>query len=110
VMLASPDLAALLRASFALLDRAAEEAEALPQLRIGIAAGPAVSRAGDWFGRPVNLASRITSVARAGSVLVTAEVREAAGDDVARYSYAGARHRKGVPGEIRLFRARPPAA
>jgi adenylate cyclase len=110
VMLASPDLAALLRASFALLDRAAEEAEALPQLRIGIAAGPAVSRAGDWFGRPVNLASRITSVARAGSVLVTAEVREAAGDDVARYSYAGARHLKGVPGEIRLFRARPPAA
>ena len=29
----------------------------------------ALPRAGDWFGRPVNLASRITSVARPGSLL-----------------------------------------
>ncbi len=30
----------------------------------------ALPRAGDWFGRPVNLASRITAVARPGSLLV----------------------------------------
>lgn len=29
----------------------------LPSLRIGVASGSAVSRAGDWFGNPVNLAS-----------------------------------------------------
>ena len=110
VMLASPDLPALLRCAFALLERAAEEGEAFPQLRVGVAVGPAVSRAGDWFGRPVNLASRVTAVARAGSVLVTEEVRNAIGPDAARLSYAGTRRLKGVQGEVRLYRARPPAA
>jgi len=32
----------------------------LPSLRIGVASGSAVSRAGDWFGNPVNLASRVS--------------------------------------------------
>jgi adenylate cyclase len=107
VMLQSPDPAALLRAAFALVERAAEEGEEFPQLRVGIAAGQAVSRAGDWFGRPVNLASRVTSVARAGSVLATEEVKGAVGDEVARFSFAGSRRLKGVPGEVRLYRARP---
>ena len=38
------------------------EKEDLPQLRVGLAAGSAVRRAGDWFGSPVNLASRVTGV------------------------------------------------
>ena len=36
------------------------------RLRIGIASGCAVSRAGDWFGSPVNVASRVTAAARPG--------------------------------------------
>ena len=43
-----------------------------------MAAGAALSRAGDWYGRPVNLASRVTGIARPGSVLATREVRDAA--------------------------------
>ena len=48
----------------------------------GIALGPAMIRAGDYYGHSVNLASRVTGVARPGSVLCTREVRDAAGDAV----------------------------
>jgi adenylate cyclase len=49
---------------------AAEADERLPALRVGLAAGPVVSRLGDVFGQTVNIASRLTSLARADSVLV----------------------------------------
>jgi adenylate cyclase len=79
----------------------------LPRLRAGVACGQAVSRAGDWFGSPVNTASRVTGVARAGSVLVAESVQDALGDGAGfSWSFAGARHLKGIKGELRLFRAR----
>ena len=67
----------------------------------------AVSRAGDWFGSPVNIASRVTGLARPGTVLVSESVRDAtASADGLDWSFAGARHLKGVKGEVKLFRAR----
>ena len=51
---------------------AAEQSDVLPALRIGLAAGPVVSRLGDVYGQTVNIASRLTSVARPGSILVDA--------------------------------------
>ena len=107
VMLVSPRGHELLDALFALLAAADGEGGDFPQLRAGMACGDAVTRAGDWYGRPVNLASRVTDVARAGSVLVTDEVREALGEDAASWSPAGSRRLKGIAGEVRLFRARP---
>lgn len=107
VMLVSPDPSQLLQTCFALADRAATED--LPQLRIGVAQGPATARGGDWFGRPVNLASRLSSLARAGSTLTTDDVHGAA-TDAAAWSFAGERKVKGVSGPIKLWRARPPAA
>ena len=80
VMLVSPDAGSLLHAALALIDAAGEEHSGLPDLRAGVATGPALSRAGDWFGRPVNLASRITGIARPGSVLVAESVRQALGN------------------------------
>ena len=77
-MLASPEPEPLLDAALNLLDAADAEGEDFPQLRAGAALGLALPRAGDWFGRPVNLASRITSIARPGSVLAEREVRESA--------------------------------
>lgn len=41
-----------------------------PELRVGLTYGPVLSRLGDLFGPPVNLASRLVSYARPGSVLV----------------------------------------
>jgi adenylate cyclase len=109
VMMVSTDPAALLEAMLTLVD-AIDADEALPQLRVGVSYGPAVSRAGDWFGSPVNLASRVTSAARPASVLVSEAAREQIGDDPAfSWSFARARHLKGIEDEVKLFRARRPS-
>jgi adenylate cyclase len=78
-----------------------------PSLRAGIASGAAVSRAGDWFGSPVNTASRVTAVSRPGAVLAAESVRNELGDNAGfSWSYAGARRLKGIKGEVKLYRAR----
>ncbi|GAB2463270.1 adenylate/guanylate cyclase domain-containing protein [Jatrophihabitans fulvus] len=48
----------------------------LPPLRGGVAFGPVVSRLGDVYGSTVNIASRLTSIARPGTVLVDKVMRE----------------------------------
>lgn len=104
VMLVSSDAGKLLDTTLRLLDTVAQDV-ALPQLRIGIASGWAVSRARDWFGSPVNVASRVTDVAEPGTIMVEGEARAAIGD-AAGYTWAfvGARALKGVEGETKLFR------
>jgi adenylate cyclase len=59
------------------LIEAAESDSEMPQLRAGVAFGPVVSRLGDVFGQTVNIASRLTSVARPGSVLIDQGLAEA---------------------------------
>ena len=49
----------------------------LPPAHVGVAAGPVVVQGGDYFGRTVNLASRVAAHAQAGQVLVTATVAQA---------------------------------
>ncbi|MFT4036448.1 MAG: adenylate cyclase regulatory domain-containing protein [Patulibacter sp.] len=111
VLLVSPDPLALLDVAFDLLERVDDEGSGYPQLRVGLAFGPAVSRAGDWFGRPVNLASRLTGVARAGSVVVDDTFRSEVGDaDGVLWSEIGDRRLKGISSPTRLFRARRPSA
>jgi adenylate cyclase len=102
VMLASPDAAALAEAVVGLL-AAAEGASELPRLRA--AAGPAVSRAADWYGAPVNLASRLTALAEPGTVLADQAFRRAAGDGSARWVEAGAREIRGVERPVATFAA-----
>jgi adenylate cyclase len=53
----------------------------LPPVRIGLAAGPVVLRFGDVYGSTVNIASRLTGLARPGSVLVDRVMAEQLGDD-----------------------------
>ena len=98
----------LLDAALALIEAADAEGEDFPQLRAGAALGPALPRAGDWFGRPVNLASRITSVARPGSLLAERALR-----DIARRGLPLVLRRRAPPARacasrVRLFRARRP--
>jgi len=54
----------------------------------------------------VNLASRLSGLARPGSVLATTEVRDAAGR---AWLWSGTREMriKGVQGGLRVFRVRP---
>ncbi|HEX7427285.1 MAG TPA: adenylate/guanylate cyclase domain-containing protein, partial [Mycobacterium sp.] len=78
-----------------------------PRLRIGVASGCAVTRAGDWFGSPVNVASRVTAAARPGTVLIAESTKDAIGN-AGRFEWSsmGARHFKGVSSEVKLFRVR----
>ncbi len=46
----------------------------LPPVRVGLAYGQLVTRLGDVYGVPVNLAARLTSLARPGTVLVDREL------------------------------------
>ncbi|MFL0182212.1 MULTISPECIES: adenylate/guanylate cyclase domain-containing protein [unclassified Mycobacterium] len=106
VMFVCPEPAPLVDAVLRLVE-AAQADDTLPRLRAGVASGEAVSRVGDWFGSPVNTASRITGVARPGTVLVAEPVRVAlAESDVFQWSFAGGRHLKGIKSEVNLFRVR----
>lgn len=49
----------------------------VPPLRIGLARGPVLARFGDVYGSTVNIASRLTSVARPESVLVDGDLADA---------------------------------
>jgi adenylate cyclase len=74
-----------------LLVERAEVDERFPDVRVGSAYGPVLARLGDVFGPTVNLASRLTSIARPGRVLVDAELAALVGDQ---------------PGTFRLRRTR----
>jgi adenylate cyclase len=104
-MLVSPEPAALVDAALTLVDAAEAEGEDFPPLHAGIALGPVVSRGGDWYGRSVNLASRIAAIAWPGSVLCDDAVHDAAAEAF-RWSFAGERRLKGVKRPVRLWRAR----
>jgi adenylate cyclase len=106
VMLVSTEPRPLLETTLDLVTAADAEGEDFPQLRAGLALGPALSRAGDWYGAPVNLASRVTGRARPGSVLATSELRESTGDDGLSWSFAGEKRLKGIREPVPLFRAR----
>ena len=102
-MFVSPDPGALVAVALTMLEAAA--IQELPSLRAGIALGAAIERAGDFYGNSVNLASRVTGIARPESVLCTREIRDACPE---RFEFSAAgRHRfKGVETPQALFRAR----
>jgi adenylate cyclase len=107
-MLVSPDPGALLETSLELVAAAEEEGEEFPRLRAGVATGPVLGRAGDWYGSPVNLASRITGIARPGTVVAAAATRDAtANRDHWRWSSLPNRRLRGVDHPVPLFRVRP---
>jgi len=103
-MLASPEPVPLVESVLDLVAAAERAGEEFPQLHGGAAFGPALSRSGDWYGRPVNVASRIADIAEPGTVAVTQEVCEAAGD-ICTWVSVGTRELKGVEGAIEVFRA-----
>jgi adenylate cyclase len=105
-MLVSPQPGPLVDAVLGLVERSQD---ASPLLRGGVACGQGLPRAGDWYGRPVNLAARLTSFARRGSVVASREVRDELKDGYS-WSAAGSRRFKGVRGSVDVFRVRPAEA
>jgi adenylate cyclase len=108
-MLVSPEPKPLLDAVLALLDAAEAEGEEFPPVRAGIACGEALSRGGDWYGKPVNLASRITDKTRPAAVVASQEFKDQVGDDGYAWSrLTGKRKFKGVSEDQVLYRVRRP--
>ena len=106
VMLVAPKARDLLEAALNLIAAAEAEGDEFPWLRAGLATGLTLPQSGDYYGRSVNLASRITGVARPGSVVVDHATREAAGEEGFSYSFAGERRLKGIDSRVKLFRVR----
>ena len=101
VMLAFPGRRPAMEAAVE-LRAAAAAGTPLPPLHIGISSGPVIERDGDYFGRTVNLASRLSGVAGPGEIVIdamTAEARAPADADS-----LGMVAVKGLPAPIPVFR------
>ena len=80
VLFQADDPAAAAEIALELLESASAHPD-LPELRAGLACGTVVTRLGDVYGSTVNIASRLTSIARPGWVLVDRELHAALADD-----------------------------
>ena len=100
-MFVSPTARALVQTATSLVQSIHEEGPEFPDVRVGLAMGVATPRGGDWFGRPVNLANRVTDVAKPGTVLATEAIR----DQTPELAWKRKRRRrlKGIEGRARLF-------
>jgi adenylate cyclase len=106
-MFASRESEPLLDSVVGLVESAGSEE--IPPLRAGVARGQALGRGGDWYGRPVNLAARITNFARPDSVLADQTVKDSIAETNGRpfdFSFAGRRRFKGIEGEVPVHRVR----
>ena len=77
VLFVADDVDSAARAALALVQRGSDDDDAFPEVRAGVAYGPVVRRLGDVFGETVNIAARLTSEARPGTVLVDRGAHEA---------------------------------
>jgi adenylate cyclase len=82
-----------------------ETAIAVPA-RMGINAGAVVAQEGDYFGRTVNIASRIADYAAPREVLVSDEAKQSATVSDVMFELVGDVPLKGVSRSVRLHRAR----
>lgn len=79
VMFSTEDPVAGAEIAIALQHLSAEHG--LPPLRVGVALGTVLTRLGDVFGEPVNIAARLTSSARPGTVLTDTTFASAVDDE-----------------------------
>jgi adenylate cyclase len=87
-------------AALEMVERA--RSDGLPPAHVGLHCGPVLYQGGDYFGRTVNVASRIADYARQGEVLVSHEVVEAAADVPVRFSEIGPVELRGLTTPLRL--------
>jgi adenylate cyclase len=70
VLFVADDVAAAAEVALLLTTRGADGDDGFPAVRAGVAYGEVVARLGDVLGPTVNIAARLTSIARPGTVLV----------------------------------------
>jgi class 3 adenylate cyclase len=103
VMFVSSDAAAACDAALAILDSVAAH-PALGAARAAVAFGTVLPRDGDYFGPAVNLAARAVPLADPGTIVASAEVRDALDADDWSIAPLGDQSLKGFDGSVPLFR------
>lgn len=72
--------------------------------RIGMHSGNVIFRLGDYYGRAVNVASRIASMAMPNSILITESIAKAAGEKGINVDEIGVRSLRGMDDPVGLYR------
>lgn len=102
VMFVTRDPRAALEAARSMVE-GVDADDALPAARAGLDYGQVLPRGGDYFGRPVNVAARVTALARPSSILVTQGFLEGLGDTDTKVTRLTPRRLKNV-GRVAMFR------
>jgi adenylate cyclase len=105
-MLAFRDPAAAVQFALATQAELARDPD-LPEIRVGVNAGPVLYRTGEYLGGAVNVASRVVSSAMAGQILLTEPVAKAASDVGIPVEELGVRIMRGVDEPLALYRVTP---
>ena len=103
VMFHFPDSGCAILGGLDLIEQT-EESVQVPA-RIGISAGAVIQQEGDFFGRTVNVASRIADYAKPHDVLVSEEAVSGASVDGVQFELVGDVELRGVLRPVRLHRA-----
>ena len=104
VLLRMPDVSDAIRLALALVHHEMRR-PGHPSVRAGMDTGKAVERGGDWFGQTINVAARVSAVARGGDVVVTEATRQAAaGLTGVRFDEQGPARLRNVRGAVCLYR------
>jgi adenylate cyclase len=89
------------------VERRSDAEPSFPAIRVGVNAGPVVFQAGEYVGTTVNVAARLADAAGRHQVLVTASVRQAAGDlPGIAFRPAGTQRLKGLAEPLEVWEAR----
>jgi adenylate cyclase len=108
-MFVSHDSDAVVMAALELAQRVSDD-PGLPGLRVGIARGQAISRGGEWYGTPINVASKLTAAGKPGLVLTTSEVRDAAAGGLDWSRHRRRQKLSGIGSRLETFHVELPAA
>jgi adenylate cyclase len=103
VMFHFPDAGHAVQCSLEMVEQAPRSG--LPPAHVGVNAGPVVFRDGDYFGRTVNIASRLAGHAGPEQVLVTDEVVRTSAADEVTFEPIGPIALKGVESPVSVHRA-----
>ena len=98
-----PDPGDAIRTSLAIVEGTAPRG--LPPAHIGVNAGPLLYDEGDYFGRTVNIAARISSQAGPGQVYVGEDVADGVRQEGFRLVEVGKRELKGIADPVGVWEA-----
>jgi adenylate cyclase len=103
LMLRVPDPGAAVRLGL-WITRDALSGHLAPSVRVGGHFGPAVERGGDYFGTTINVAARVSALARGGEVLVTGKTAALAPDlDGVIYESRGRQALRNIAEPVEIF-------